>query len=57
MILNYWMVVERYLNFKEEVGGSIPGCEISSLLDVEKLARWSILSSCALTLVCRPSVS
>jgi hypothetical protein len=25
--------VERYLNVKEEVGSSIPGCEISSLLD------------------------
>ena len=31
--LNYWMMVERYPNLKEEVGGSIPGCEISSLLD------------------------
>lgn len=33
MILNYWMMVERYPNFEEEVGGSIPGCEMSSLLD------------------------
>ena len=33
MTLNYWMIVERYPNLKEEVGGSIPGCEISSLLD------------------------
>ena len=32
--LNYWMMVERYPNFKEEVGGSIPGCEISSLHDI-----------------------
>ena len=30
--LNYWMMVERYPNLKEEVGSSIPGCEISSLL-------------------------
>jgi hypothetical protein len=27
------MTVERYPNLKEEVGGSIPGCELSSLLD------------------------
>ena len=26
-------MVERYPNLKEEVGGSIPNCEISSLLD------------------------
>ena len=32
MTLNYCMMVERYPNLKEEVGGSIPGCEISSLL-------------------------
>ena len=31
--LNYWMMVERHPNLKEEIGGSIPGCEISSLLD------------------------
>ena len=31
---------ERYSNLKGEVGGSIPGYEISSLLDTEKLARW-----------------
>ena len=31
MTLNYRMMVERYLNLKEEVGGLIPGCEISSL--------------------------
>jgi hypothetical protein len=42
------MMVERYPNFKEEVGGSIPGYEMSSLLD-EKLARWST-ASCALAL-------
>ena len=47
--------MERYLNIKEEVGGSIPGREIYSLLDV-KLARWSIASS-ALALACWPSVS
>ena len=33
MTPNYWMMAERYPNRKEEVGGSIPGCEISSLLD------------------------
>jgi hypothetical protein len=33
MTLNHWMMVERYPNLKEEVGGSIPRCEISSLLD------------------------
>jgi hypothetical protein len=49
------MMVERNPNLKEEVGGSIPDCEISSLLDI-KLIRWSI-ASCALTLACRPSIS
>jgi hypothetical protein len=48
-------MVERYPNFKEEVGASIPDCEISSLPD-EKLARWST-ASYALVLACRPSVS
>ena len=38
--LNYWMMVERYPNLKEEDDGSVPGCEISSLLD-RKLAMWS----------------
>ena len=33
MTLNYWKMVKRYHDLKEEVGGSIPGCEISSLLD------------------------
>jgi len=33
MTLNYWMIVERYPNLKDEVGGSIPGFEIVSLLD------------------------
>ena len=45
MTLNYWMMVERYLDVKEEVGDSIPGCEISSLLDK------------ILALACRPFVS
>jgi hypothetical protein len=54
MTLNYWMMVERYANLKEEVGGSNPGCEISSLLD-RTLAKWSTIS-CALTLACRPSI-
>ena len=42
-------------NLKEEVAGSIPGREISFLLDW-KLARWST-ASCALALACRLSVS
>jgi hypothetical protein len=46
MTLNYWMMVERYPNYKDEVGGSNSGCEISSLL-----ARWSTAS------VLWPSVS
>jgi hypothetical protein len=33
MTLKNWMVEERYPELKEEVGNSIPGCEISSLLD------------------------
>jgi hypothetical protein len=33
MTLNYYMMVERYPNLKEEVGGSIPDCKISPLLD------------------------
>ena len=54
MTLNYRMMVERYPNLKEEVSGSNPGCEISSLLN-RILARWSI-ASCALELACQPSV-
>ena len=50
----YWMLVERYSNMKEAIGGSIPGCQISSLLD-KILARWST-TSCALALACRPSM-
>jgi hypothetical protein len=38
MTLTFWMMVEGYPNLK--VGGSIPNCGISSLLDKE-LARWS----------------
>ena len=49
--LNYRVMLEGYPNLKEEVGGSNPGCEISSLLD-RKLARWWI-ASCALALACR----
>jgi hypothetical protein len=37
--LNYGMMMERYPNLKEEVGGSNLGCEISSLHD-GKLGRW-----------------
>jgi hypothetical protein len=55
MTLNYQMMVERYPKLKEEVGGSIPNYEISSLPD-RKLARWSI-ASCVLVLACRPPVS
>ena len=53
--LNYWMMVERYLNLKGKVGGSIPESEIFSLPD-KKLARRSTVS-CALALACRPSVN
>jgi hypothetical protein len=53
--LIYQMMVERYPNIKEEFGSSIPGCEISSILD-GKLAMWST-ASCALMLACWPFVS
>ena len=57
MTLNYWMMVEIYPNIKEEVGSSIPNCDISSLLD-KKLAKWSAASrALALALACRPSIS
>jgi hypothetical protein len=46
------MMVERYPNLKEEVGGSNHGCEISSLHD-GKLAKWST-TSYALALTCQP---
>ena len=48
-----WQIEKQRI--KEEVGGLIPDCEISSLLD-RKLVRWSI-ASCALALACRHSVS
>jgi hypothetical protein len=32
--LNYWMILERCPNLKEEVEGLTPGCEIFSLLDI-----------------------
>ena len=41
------MMVERYPNLKEEVGGLILGFKISYLLD----------KTCALVLACRPFVS
>jgi hypothetical protein len=44
-----------YPNLKEEVGGSIPGCEISSL-PKGKLVKWSTVS-CALALTCRHFVT
>jgi len=55
MTLHYWRMVERYPNLKEQVGDSIPGCEIFSLLD-KKLVRWST-AYCASALACRLSVS
>ena len=54
--LNYWTVVERHPNLKEEVGGSILGFEISSLPLDTKLVRWSI-ASCVVAPACRPYVS
>ena len=33
MTLNYWRIVERQPKPNEVVGGSIPDCEIFSLLD------------------------
>ena len=39
----------------QEVGGSVPSCEISSLLG-GRLARW-LIASCALALACWPFVS
>jgi hypothetical protein len=54
MTLKNWMVEERYPELKEEVGNSIPGCEISSLLD--KITSRVVI--CLLsTIACRPSVS
>ena len=49
------MILERYPNLKEEVSVSIPGCEISSLLDI-KLARWSTAYR-AFVLAYRPCAS
>ena len=34
MTSNYWMMVGRYPTLEEEVGDSIPDCEISSLPDI-----------------------
>ena len=56
MTPNYWMMVERYPNLKEEVGGSNSDYEFSSLLDGKKIDKWST-ASCALALACRASVS
>jgi hypothetical protein len=49
------MMVEGYLNFKEEIGSSFFGYEISSLLDNFFFVRWPT-ASCALALACQPSV-
>ena len=48
-------MVEENPKLKEEIGGSIPGCEISFLLD-KNLVKW-LTTSCALALACPPSVS
>jgi len=37
------MIVERYPNPKDEVGGSIPGCEIVSLLERKTLRGGQVL--------------
>jgi hypothetical protein len=50
------MVTERYPNLKEEVGGPIPGCEISSIL-MENLSSGQLRTSCALAMACRPYIS
>ena len=40
MILNYWVIVERYPFLNEVVGGSIPAVKSSIyLLEKKKLAR------------------
>ena len=52
LTLNYSMMMERYPNLKEEVGGSIPNCEVISLLD-KRLPRRST-TSCALVMACWP---
>ena len=46
--------MEKHPNLKEEVGGSIPGFEISSLLD--KTLPGGQTASCALALACQSSV-
>ena len=51
MTLSCWMMVERYPNCKEEVGGLILGYEISAMFDCE--IKWST-ASCALALAHRP---
>ena len=38
--LNYWMMVERYPNLKEEVGGSIPA--VKSPLYLTETWRWFV---------------
>ena len=53
--LNYQTMMERYPRLKKEVGGLIPDCDISSLLD-RKVVKWST-TSYALVLGCRPFVS
>ena len=44
-------VAETPPNLKEEAGGSIPRCEISSLLDTKNSPSGQ-LTSCALALAC-----
>ena len=48
---NYWMMVERYPNLKEEVGGSILKCEYPLYL-TKNLSSGHLLSG-ALAMACR----
>ena len=61
-MINFWrrededkrILVRDDPKLPEDVGGSIPNYEVSSLLD-KNLARWSTASR-ALALICRPSI-
>jgi hypothetical protein len=56
MTLKYWMMVERYPNLKEEVGGSIPSDEISSLPDKKncKVANCLMCFGARMSAICLP---
>jgi hypothetical protein len=57
MTLNYWMIVERYPNLKEEaVQFPTMKSPLYSKKKKKTLAIWST-ASCALTLACRLSIS